>query len=128
MFRTVLRKNASIREYRHNFALDMKGTAMSVEVIATLEARPERETEVEAALRVLLTQSRQEPGNRRYDLYRDSARPATFHLIEAYADQAALEAHRQSDHYLRYREQARDWLAKPPTVAVLEPVDVAQDA
>jgi quinol monooxygenase YgiN len=41
---------------------------MTVEVIATLVAHPERETEVEAALRVLLTHSRQEPGVRRYDL------------------------------------------------------------
>jgi quinol monooxygenase YgiN len=100
---------------------------MTVEVIATLEARPERETEVEAALRVLLTHSRQEPGVRRYDLYRDSARSATFHLIEAYADEAALEAHRQSAHYLRYREQAGDWLLAAPRVAVLDPVAVARD-
>jgi quinol monooxygenase YgiN len=100
---------------------------MTVEVIATLEARLERETEVEAALRVLLAHSRQEPGNRRYDLYRDSTRPATFHLIEAYADDAALQAHRASAHYLRYREQAGDWLLTAPRVAVLVPVAVARD-
>jgi quinol monooxygenase YgiN len=100
---------------------------MTVEVIATLEARPEREAEVEAALRVLLTHSRQEPGVRRYDLYRDSARSATFHLIEAYADEAALEAHRASAHYLKYREQAGDWLQAAPRVAVLVPVEVARN-
>jgi quinol monooxygenase YgiN len=96
---------------------------MTIEVIATLEARPESETDVEAALRVLLTHSRQEPGIRRYDLYRDSTRPATFHLIEA----SALEAHRESAHYLRYREQAGDWLMAAPMVAVLQPVAVARD-
>lgn len=100
---------------------------MTVEVFATLVARLERETDVEAALRVLLTHSRQEPGVRRYDLYRDSERPATFHLIEAYADEAALEAHRGSAHYLRYREQAGDWLMAAPMVAVLDPVVVAPD-
>jgi quinol monooxygenase YgiN len=100
---------------------------MTVEVIATLEARPERASDVEAGLRVLLAHTRQEPGNRRYDLYRDSARPATFHLIEAYADEAALEAHRNSAHYLRYRDQARDWLTAAPMVAVLDPVEVARD-
>jgi quinol monooxygenase YgiN len=100
---------------------------MTVVVIATLEARPERETDVEAGLRVLLTHTRQEPGNRRYDLYRDSTRPATFHLIEAYADEAALQAHRESAHYLRYREQAGDWLIAAPRVAVLDPVAVARD-
>ncbi|REE23599.1 MULTISPECIES: putative quinol monooxygenase [unclassified Paraburkholderia] len=100
---------------------------MTVEVIATLQARPERESDVEAALRVLLTHSRQEPGIRRYDLYRDSTRPATFHLIEAYADEAALEAHRESAHYLRYREQAGEWLMAAPMVAVLHPVAVDRD-
>jgi quinol monooxygenase YgiN len=100
---------------------------MTVEVIATLVARPEREAEVEAALRVLLAHSRQEPGVRRYDLYRDSARPATFHLLEAYADEAALQAHRESAHYLKYREQAGEWLQAAPMVAVLDPVAVAGD-
>lgn len=98
---------------------------MTVEVIATLEARLERETDLEAALRVLLTHSRQESGVRRYDLYRDSERPATFHVLEVYADEAALEAHRESAHYLKFREQAGDWLAAAPMVAVLEPVTVA---
>jgi quinol monooxygenase YgiN len=98
---------------------------MTVEVFATLVARPEKETEVEAALRVLLAHTRQEPGNRRYDLYRDRARPATFHLIEAYADEAALQAHRESAHYLKYREQAGEWLQAAPMVAVLDPVAVA---
>ncbi|MFC5513685.1 putative quinol monooxygenase [Massilia jejuensis] len=100
---------------------------MIVEVIATLQARPERETDVAAALRELLAHTRQEPGNRRYDLYRDSTRPATFHLIEAYADEAALEAHRASAHYLKYREQAGDWLLAAPMVAVLDPLAVARD-
>jgi quinol monooxygenase YgiN len=48
-------------------------------------------------------------------------------VIEAYADEAALEAHRASAHYLRFREQAGDWLMAAPTVAVLDPVAVARD-
>jgi quinol monooxygenase YgiN len=99
---------------------------MIVEVIATLEARPEMETDAEAALLVLLTHTRQEPGVRRYDLYRDSTRPATFHMLEAYADEAALEAHRASVHFLRFREQAGNLLMAAPMVAVLDPVAVAR--
>ncbi|OON62708.1 hypothetical protein B0920_04495 [Massilia sp. KIM] len=100
---------------------------MSVEVIATLEARPDRKAEVEAALSVLVRQSRQEPGVRRYDLYRDSARPASFYLIEAYMDEAALEAHRGSAHCLRFREQAGDLLLGAPRVAVLEAVELVPE-
>ena len=100
---------------------------MTVEVIATLQARPEREADVEAALRVLVTHTREEPGVRRYDLYRDSTRPATFHVLESYADEAALEAHRESAHFLRFGEQAGGWLMAAPMVAVLEPVAVSRD-
>jgi uncharacterized protein (DUF58 family) len=46
---------------------------------------------------------------------------------EAYADEAALEAHRESAHYVRYREQAGEWLLAAPMVAVLHPVAVARD-
>jgi quinol monooxygenase YgiN len=101
---------------------------MTVDVIAMLEARPERQSELEAALRVLLAHSRQEPGVRRYDLYRDSTRPATFHVLEAYADEAALEAHRESAHFLSFVEQAGGWLMAAPVVVVLDPVEVASDA
>lgn len=101
---------------------------MTVDVIAMLEARPERQTELEAALRVLLTHSRQEAGVRRYDLYRDSTRPATFHVLEAYTDEAALEAHRESAHFLGFVEQAGGWLMAAPAVVVLDPVAVAPDA
>jgi len=100
---------------------------MTVEVIATLEARPEREADAEAALRVLLTHTRQEPGVRRYDLYRDGTRPATFLMVETYADKAALEAHLESAHYLQFQERAGALLMGAPKVAVLEPVAVARD-
>ena len=99
---------------------------MPLEVIATLEARPEREADAEAALRALLTHTRLEPGVLRYDLYRDGTRPATFLMVEAYADEAALEAHRGSAHYLEVREHAGDWLSAAPLVAVLAPVAVAR--
>ena len=99
---------------------------MPLEVIATLEASPEREADAETALRALLTQTRLEPGVLRYDLYRDSTRPATFLMVEAYADEAALEAHRESAHYLEFRELAGDWLSAAPLVAVLAPVAVAR--
>lgn len=99
---------------------------MSLEVIATLEASPEKEADAEAALCVLLTDTRLEPGVLRYDLYRDSTRPATFLMVEAYVDEAALDAHRESPHFLRFQEHADDWLAAAPTVAILAPVAVAE--
>ena len=40
-----------------------------------------------------------EPGNLLYVAHQDAADPAHFLVYEQYADQAALEAHRDSAHY-----------------------------
>jgi len=68
---------------------------MTIHVIAALVSKPALVSRVEAALRELVAATRHEPGNQRYDLFTDAAQDGTFHLIEAYRDQAALEAHRQ---------------------------------
>jgi quinol monooxygenase YgiN len=43
------------------------------------------------------------PLMQRYDLYRTSAALALFVLFEIYADQGALEAHRQTAHFAQLR-------------------------
>jgi hypothetical protein len=35
-----------------------------------------------------------------------------FLLIEVYADEAALDAHRKSSHYLQFREDVKDWVVE----------------
>ena len=98
---------------------------MTIHVIAALVAQPKWKLGVRGALGELVSASRKEPGNQRYDLYVDAVQPDTFHLIEAYVDDAALDAHRASEHYRAYREKTAGWLLKPTTVHVLEAVDVA---
>lgn len=98
---------------------------MSIHILATVEALPEFRTPMYSALRELVQTSRQEPGNLRYDLYCETNRPGVFHLVETYRDMAALEAHRVTQHYLDYREEAKRWLTKPPVVRILNALDVA---
>jgi quinol monooxygenase YgiN len=51
-----------------------------------------------------------EPGCARFDVFQERENPCLFLLIEEYADQAALDAHRASPHYLAFREDTRDWV------------------
>lgn len=51
-----------------------------------------------------------EPGCHRFDVHQEDANPSLFLLIEAYADAAALEIHRQSAHYKAFREDTKDWV------------------
>ncbi len=54
-----------------------------------------------------------EPGNLRFDVLRDPADPARFILYEAYADGAAAAAHKQTPHYLHWREVCGPMMAEP---------------
>jgi len=79
---------------------------------------------VASILRRMRTETRREAGNEIYDLYEAETDGRTsFHLIERYADQDALEAHRATDHYRTYRTEIPDLLAEPIGVIVLTEVD-----
>ena len=54
-----------------------------------------------------------EPGNRRFDVLQSPDDPARFILYEAYADQAGATAHKDTPHYLSWRETVADWMAEP---------------
>ena len=98
---------------------------MSVHVIARLTARPEHRDDVARVLGPLIVGSRAEPGNLQYDLFIAADGSPVFHIVEAYENEAALQAHRDSAHYRTYRARVADWLAAPPEVHVLAPCDVA---
>ena len=54
-----------------------------------------------------------EAGNLRFDVLQLKENPARFALYEAYESEAAAAAHKQTSHYLEWREQVADWMAKP---------------
>lgn len=53
-----------------------------------------------------------EEGCRKFDIHQNSERPELFFLHEIYQDQAALEAHRASTHFLEFRKDTTDWVAE----------------
>lgn len=53
-----------------------------------------------------------EPGGcLKFEVHQDANDPTLFFLIEIYRDEVALEAHRNSPHFLAYREDTNDWVA-----------------
>ena len=59
------------------------------------------------------TASLQEPGVRRFDVLQDEADPAHVVLNEVYVDQAAADAHKQTTHYARWRDEVATMMAEP---------------
>jgi len=58
-------------------------------------------------------QSVQEPGNLRFDVLQSRDDPTRFLLYEGYASDAAAAAHKNTAHYLTWRETVADWMAEP---------------
>ena len=98
---------------------------MTIYLFASITPKPEHVAEVEALTRDMVTQTRKEPGNLRYDLLRRADGAPGFYLYEAYVDEAAVQAHRDSAHYAAYRAKIGALVAQPPEVKTLTGVDVA---
>ncbi|MCB1774131.1 MAG: antibiotic biosynthesis monooxygenase [Gammaproteobacteria bacterium] len=56
--------------------------------------------------------STREPGNRRFDVLQDAVDPCRFVLYEAYVDEAAARAHKETAHYLAWRETVAPMMAE----------------
>lgn len=55
--------------------------------------------------------SRLEPGVVRFDVLQQQDDPARFVLVEVYHQPQDQEKHRQTDHYLRWRDGVKDMMA-----------------
>src|SRR5262249_25296033 len=95
----------------------------SVRTIAILTARRGKTQDLQALLFWMAPRCRAEPGNIRWDVWRDAGDADRFVLDEAYRDAAAGAAHRETPHYRDYRSKIDD-LADRMVVA-LEPAAVA---
>ena len=54
-----------------------------------------------------------ERGNLRFDILQDASDRARFILYEAYENEEAVVAHKQTSHYLKWRDTVTGWMAKP---------------
>lgn len=54
-----------------------------------------------------------EPGNRRFDVLQSADDPTKFVLYEAYTTAEAAAMHKETEHYLKWRETVTDWMAQP---------------
>jgi len=54
-----------------------------------------------------------EKGNLRFDILQDSQDAAKFVLYEAYESEQDAFAHKETAHYLKWRDTVAPWMAKP---------------
>jgi len=66
-----------------------------------------------AATRLNHEASIQESGNCRFDVLQSPENPGHFILYEAYTSAEAAAAHKQTTHYLVWRDTVAEWMAEP---------------
>src|SRR4029453_19613910 len=57
--------------------------------------------------------TRQEPGNLRFDVSQAEDDPTRFLLYEVYREKEDFAKHQQTEHYLRWKTAVADWMAQP---------------
>jgi quinol monooxygenase YgiN len=99
---------------------------MPIKVIALISVKSGEESAFEAALAPLVAGTRGEPGNHRYDVWREGAGERRYVFDELYEDQAAVDAHMASAHFQAFGKAIRDLLAAAPLIVPApQTVDVA---
>lgn len=93
-----------------------------VKIIGILSAMPGKAAELQMLLFELQHPSRAEPGNLRWDIWRDQANPERFVLDELYANQDAVAAHLETPHFRNYVGKVKDLADRTPLI--LDPVNV----
>ena len=73
-----------------------------IKIVATVVVKPEYREALLAQFADLVTASRREAGNLRYDLHQAAGSPEKLVFIEHWASQAALDAHNASAHFQNF--------------------------
>jgi quinol monooxygenase YgiN len=73
-----------------------------VVLAVTWVAKVGQEAEVAEVLAKLTAEARKEPGCAMFQVHRHRTEPRRFFIYEQYKDDAALETHRNTPHFLQY--------------------------
>ena len=96
--------------------------APHMKTTALLKARPGKEGELIAMLRILASNSRSEPGNLRWDLWQDQHDETTFIIDELYWDIDSVQPHRATPHFRNYASSINELATR--TAVTSRPLDV----
>ena len=92
-------------------------------LIVTINIKPEHKAAFMASLEGDGRGSNtDEPGCLQFDVLQDTEDDNRIFLYEIYRDEAALEAHRNAPHFLKWREEVKDWFASEISRHIATPV------
>lgn len=87
-----------------------------ITVVASLDMKPGKEKEVEAAFLSYISKVRTEEGTLTYVVNRAQKNPASFLIYETYRDRDALAVHGSTEHFMKLFTDIAPLLAKDPVI------------
>ncbi|WP_336036739.1 putative quinol monooxygenase [Halobacterium yunchengense] len=93
---------------------------------ASLPVDPDRRADALDAAERLVEQTRREDGVLEYTANVDVREPNTIRFVERYEDEAALDAHLETDHYREFAAGLPELLAGEPDVWQFEVADATR--
>jgi quinol monooxygenase YgiN len=97
-------------------------------ILVEVQINPEKREEFLAAIKEnAISCEADEEGCSRFDILQDKANEDTYYYYEVYRDEAAVQAHRETPHFQKYRDQARDLTVKTTahTLVSIHPTDAS---
>lgn len=88
-------------------------TAHMLIVHVHVQVKPESVADFIEATTENARNSLQEPGIARFDVVQQSDDPTRFILVEAYRDEAATKAHKETGHYTNWRDTVASMMSAP---------------
>ncbi|MGQ9697184.1 MAG: putative quinol monooxygenase [Armatimonadota bacterium] len=82
-------------------------------VCVTVYVKPENVKDFVEATLENARNTRQEPGNVRFDVLQAVEPETQFFLYEVYRSPEDFAAHQQTPHYLKWKETVAPWMAQP---------------
>lgn len=88
-----------------------------------IQVKPEHVDEFIAATLLNTRASRKEPGIARFDFVQDRDDPTRFVLVEVFRSEDAPAAHRETDHFKKWRDAVEPWQTGPRTRRSFHAID-----
>lgn len=99
-----------------------------IALVVTIQIQPRnKDPFMEAMLDDARHSVQDEPGCLRFDVLQDKVDPNRIYLYEVYLNEAALEFHRRTSHYLRWKRVTQNWFVGESVLHLATPVFPAED-
>tara|TARA_B110001450_G_scaffold255241_1_gene282295 strand:- start:253 stop:561 length:309 start_codon:yes stop_codon:yes gene_type:complete len=95
-------------------------------IFASFYPKKGKKDDVRKIIISMINPSRLEVGNEVYNFFDEKSNKnenISFHLFEIYKNKEALNFHKKTSHYKKYRSEIIDLLEKPIEVKILNSVD-----